>query len=238
MINGKGGAMFYTYKITNTVNGKIYIGKAANIKTRWNAHKAAAKRKDANDYPYFHKALNKYGFDNFIVEQIGEYETEEQALEAEINLIDKFNSMDKTIGYNLTIGGDGASGYKFNDEQKRQMSERKKIAYVGEGNPFFGKHHSDETKKKISDIRIEQGIASGENNPFFGKTHSDETIKHLTEINTGANHPKAKYTEQDVLDIRSKFASGNFSYKELSIEYGTSPRYIRTIIERKTWKHI
>ena len=39
-----------------------------------------------------------------------------------------------------------------------------------------GKHHSEETKRKISEK------VSRENNGFYGKHHSDETKKKLSEI--------------------------------------------------------
>lgn len=31
--------MYYIYKITNTINNKIYIGQTVNIKHRFNNHK-------------------------------------------------------------------------------------------------------------------------------------------------------------------------------------------------------
>lgn len=43
----------------------------------------------------------------------------------------------------------------------------------GENNPWFGKHHSEETKAKL------RAMFSGKNNPFYGKTHSAETRKKI-----------------------------------------------------------
>lgn len=50
------------------------------------------------------------------------------------------------------------------------MSEK----FSGEGNPFYGKHHSEETKQKISEAR--KGIYIGEKHPFYGKHHSKESL--------------------------------------------------------------
>lgn len=47
--------------------------------------------------------------------------------------------------------------------------------FSGEKNPFYGKHHSDETKKKISKNR--KGKCAGENHPFYGKKHSEVNEK-------------------------------------------------------------
>src|ERR1041384_4902805 len=46
--------------------------------------------------------------------------------------------------------------------------------YFGDKNPFFGKHHSEKTKKRWSEIR--KGKNMGVNNPMFGKHHSKETL--------------------------------------------------------------
>src|ERR1700686_4620871 len=117
---------YYLYKITNLVNNKIYFGKTDNIRKRWNAHKSAARKQDPKDYTYIHRAMNKYGFDKFVIEKIEEFDSEMDALNAEILSIDKWQTMNRNIGYNLSKGGDGISGFKFSDKQKKKMSEARK----------------------------------------------------------------------------------------------------------------
>lgn len=50
--------------------------------------------------------------------------------------------------------------------------------FSGEGNPFYGKHHSDKTKKKISDSL--KGKYKGEKHPFYGKHHSKESLQKIS----------------------------------------------------------
>lgn len=54
----------------------------------------------------------------------------------------------------------------------------------------------------------------------------------------GSSHPVAKLTEQQVLDIRTKYASGLFLQREIAAEYGITQDNVSYIIHRKTWKHI
>lgn len=57
--------------------------------------------------------------------------------------------------------------------------QHRREASLGEKNPFFGKKHNDETKRKISLSRI--GKYGGDKNPFFGKKHTEETRKKMSE---------------------------------------------------------
>jgi very-short-patch-repair endonuclease len=45
--------------------------------------------------------------------------------------------------------------------------------YTGTANPFYGKHHTPETKLKLKNL---QPDISGNKNPFWGKKHTQESI--------------------------------------------------------------
>lgn len=96
--------MAYIYKITNSINGKIYIGKTSQtIEERFKEHCRDSKRRLKEHRPLYF-AMNKYGIENFSVEEIEQCEDSE-AEEREIYWIDAYDSYRK--GYNATIGGDG-----------------------------------------------------------------------------------------------------------------------------------
>jgi len=139
---------YFLYKITNTINGKIYIGKTNNIAHRWRAHKSAAVRKDPNDFSIFHRAIAKHGASNFIVEKLEEYESEEKCLEAEINSIRSFNSINRDIGYNMTEGGDGISGFNHSEETRKKISEYVK-SHPPSGQFKIGNQQSFDSKLKV-----------------------------------------------------------------------------------------
>ena len=94
--------MAYIYKITNKINNKVYIGKTyETIEKRWKNHIKDSKRSSEQHRPLY-RAFNKYGIENFIIEEIEETSAPE---EREKYWIEKYGSFHQ--GYNATIGGDG-----------------------------------------------------------------------------------------------------------------------------------
>lgn len=104
--------MGYIYKITNTINGKIYIGQTRKrVQTRWTNHVTCAKNQKHKDYNVpFHNAIRKYGRDAFQVETIEECDNS-LLNDREKYWIGELQSNDKGKGYNLTLGGYGQSRY-------------------------------------------------------------------------------------------------------------------------------
>jgi hypothetical protein len=64
--------------------------------------------------------------------------------------------------------------------------------------------------------------------------HADKLL-HGTE-QRGAQHPRAKLTEQDVREIRS--LSGEVTFAELSRRFGVSASVIASIHHGRTWRHL
>ena len=116
----------YIYKITNTINGKIYIGKSINPKARWYDHVSAAKRKPKDQFFYLQASINKYGQDCFTLEVIDKAETAEEAYDKEISWISYYGSNDPKIGMNLTAGGDGTLGHTVSAEAREKISKANK----------------------------------------------------------------------------------------------------------------
>lgn len=105
------------YKITNQVNGMIYIGQTTQgLQNRWIHHVAEAKKdhKKGGWSAYLHRAIIKYGRENFSVEVI-ENCSNDKLNEREIYWIAYYHSNDKDIGYNLTYGGEGTVRIDYNE---------------------------------------------------------------------------------------------------------------------------
>lgn len=112
---------FILYKITNKVNGKLYIVQTTrSINKRWYNHKYDAK--NGKKTRLYH-AMRKYGVDQFKIEEL-----------CRVNNIDELNELEEftikeldtiTNGYNAACGG---LNYQVSDETKRKMSDAYKLS--------------------------------------------------------------------------------------------------------------
>jgi len=118
---------YIVYKITNTVNGKIYIGKHQTVNLNDGYMGSGKRLKDS---------ISHYGIKNFKKEILFEYDNESDMNKKEAELVtEEFCFREDT--YNLCPGGNGGFGYiNGNDIAK-----------------FKGKKHTEETKTKISKSR-------------------------------------------------------------------------------------
>lgn len=93
------------YKFTNKVNGKIYIGQSVDVVHRKYSHFHEAFKKERLSYnSYFHKAIRKYGKENFTFEIIERCDRSELNVK-EIYWIDYYKSFKEEYGYNISLGG-------------------------------------------------------------------------------------------------------------------------------------
>jgi len=157
------------YKITNTINGKVYIGKTKNqVQRRWQNHVRLAKN---GSTVALHLAIRKYGATNFSFEEIISVLNENDLDYFEIHFIKEFNSclLNGGHGYNMTFGGDGLSaGFKHSQTTKDKMSSSR-----------LGKKKSQAHKDALSAAKTGEGNAmygvTGPQHPCYGKTASKET---------------------------------------------------------------
>ena len=117
--------MFSIYKYTFP-NGKIYIGKTkSSIEDR-----AGSNGVRYGNRTLVGRAIRKYGWVNVKKEIIMSGLSSSQANEKEIELIKELNATDRSVGYNLTKGGDGGAvkGHIVSLETRRKIGEKNRIA--------------------------------------------------------------------------------------------------------------
>lgn len=168
------------YVHTNKINGKKYVGQTSiKPERRWN---------NGNGYktqPYFYRAIQKYGWDNFDHEIISSGLTQEEADNFEILLIDKLNTLDNRYGYNTCSGG-RIGGHPQTEETRKKMSETR-----------TGKKLSDYHRQRISEGKM------GEKNPMYGVEHTDEWKEYMKNKMQYENNASARsvcqYTKDGTL---------------------------------------
>lgn len=113
----------FIYKLTNIKNNKIYIGLTTQtIKERCRQRVSEAIHRESRT-SYILNAIRKHGEKSFIVEEIDTAISFEELKKKEIFYIAWYNSMDKNIGYNLTLGGEGNKGLKMSDATKEKIRQ-------------------------------------------------------------------------------------------------------------------
>lgn len=106
----------FIYKITNKVNGKIYIGQTRfTVEHRFKQHIKNFNIEHRKQPLY--AAFAKYGLENFTVETIESVDCS-KLNEREIYWIAYYNSFKE--GYNATLGGNG-NKYIFTDSQYEEI---------------------------------------------------------------------------------------------------------------------
>lgn len=163
--------MSYTVYKHTSPSGKVYIGiTRQNVKKRW---------QNGNGYAHsehFKNAILKYGWNNIKHEILYTGLSKDEACKMEIELIALYKSNQREFGYNNSKGGE--CGNKFSEETKQKISNslkgkkasdatRKKLSDSHKGHnpwnkgikmqqyqhyPKGVKHHSEQTRKKISEI--------------------------------------------------------------------------------------
>lgn len=110
----------YLYKITNTINGKMYVGITADPKRRKNQH---FNKRKYSAISIVKQAIDKYGKESFLFEVIC-VGSKDYIAELEVKAIDLYRTREKKFGYNIKPGGEKGRGYAI------KASKRDTFQYV------------------------------------------------------------------------------------------------------------
>jgi group I intron endonuclease len=167
---------FYTYLHKKPGGAVFYVGKGMG--DRAYSHD--------NRNIHWRRTVAKYGLE---VQIMSYWDTEQEAFEQEKLLIKSFRDSGIKL-VNLTNGGEGSSGYKWNDEQK----ERWRAANAQNG--MLGKKHSDSAKAKMSlksaGHKTSEATRAKISEKMKVRVFSETHRKNLSVATTGGNNPTAR----------------------------------------------
>ena len=178
------------YKITNLVNGKVYIGQTIQkLEARWKEHCKYSRKKVSA----ISAAIQKYSKDTFTVECIDTAVSIEELNSKEQKYIQQYSSIAPT-GYNLNSGG-------LNYIDSNETREKKRLGGLG-------KKHTEQRKANISKSKV--GIPVAELSKYAQKLG-----RHLNNLcavtGKGVRYCKRDNAYQAFIYIDSKMMSKHFS---------------------------
>lgn len=216
----------YVYITTNLVNGKKYIGQHVSPNFDKNYKGSGAHIK---------KAFKKYGKTFFDTEVLEWCSNQEELNEKEVYWIDKYNAVKSNAFYNILIGG---------------------YSLKGMSNPNYGKHPTEETRKKMSESQRKKKLsdeakkhiseghigtrhseetkkkmscsAKGEKNPNYGKHPSEETRKKMSKVRKGERNPfyKHHHTEDTRQKMKDAWTIRRTRGKKIWMNNGTEEKQV------------
>jgi len=218
------------YKIQSKIKPeRIYIGSAVNIAQRWRTHLSGLKlnkhenRKLQNHY-------NKYGeldlvfiilepcFPQFLIIKEQHY----------LNKLKPYFNIYKIAGSPLGIIRSKESIQKRVDkcrDQKRTKETRQIMREnsIGENNPNYGKHPSEETRRKMSKGRL-------------GKHHSEKTKQKQRESHKGLHWHLSEKTKQKMRKPKSEESKLKNRLSHLGKKDSEETRTKKSKSAEKAWK--
>ncbi len=198
------------YKVTNSINNKVYIGQTVkNLNERRNSHYYKARHENLNTH--FLNALNKYPEEIFIWEEIDEANSREELDSKEIYWINFYNSIE--MGYNTRVGGETR---KEDDKFAEACGSSPFLLFTNKGEYVgefvnkreverrYGINHSDITQM----IKNNKGSSGG----YIAIDKKNFNQENLTERIQIANKKKEQLSQKYIaIDVKTLQEYGPFN---------------------------
>ena len=193
--------MSYIYCITNLINNKRYVGKTTqSIQERFQEHCKDSQKERCGRRPLY-DAMNKYGIENFIIEELEQVKDENLLSEREIYWIKELETYGSK-GYNASKGGDGTILYDYkeiiqlanlgytSDQIERKIGCCKSTIYK------VLKSHNCKLRKSNCKLIAQYDLAGNYIQTFFS---AQDAIRHLQDIGvckaTNSEQASSKITQ-------------------------------------------
>lgn len=215
-------------------NGKAYIGITSQKPEKRYSNGAGYKK-----CPKMHAAILHYGWNNVEHELLFSNLTKQQAEEKEIEMIAFYNSIEN--GYNIDHGGNCTGTHSIETREKISkgnkgkkmppIPEERRMAmaelFSGSGNPFYGKHHTEDAKLKQSRFMRGNQFNEGNHHTEEFKAWKSEQMK--SKYSNG-NNPRSKEVVRTGKDGNEQ---RYYSLRKAAEETGISASLLCGLIKKK-----
>jgi group I intron endonuclease len=232
------------YKILNQTNGKIYIGSAVNLSTRWREH-VWQLRRSIHSNRHLQSAWIKYGEDAFGFEVLEKVDDEEKLVEREQFYLDQLRPFDDRIGYNICAIAYSTLGVPCSPEKAAKLAVantgRRFSAEVNAKKARWGQSPTEETREKLRQAMIAIGnrppreavlmaAEARRGKPLSAEQREKQSLamkanlahhEHLRALNDKTRGVSTILTDEQIEKLLADRASG-MSYVALGKKYGVS----------------
>ena len=167
----------FIYLLTNSVNGKQYIGQTTTTpERRWQGHVQESQAARRNHLPLY-SAIRKYGAKAFHLSILGNADNQAELNRKEKAFIEAYSTNLRAFGYNLAEGG--------NVPPRMTPETAKKVGDSHRGKPKSALHrqHVSEALKKIgykTSVRLMGHETSVETRIKIGAAHKGKVVSEVT----------------------------------------------------------
>ena len=146
--------------------------------------------------------------------------------------------VEKTEGCWNWTGAAAGPGYgQFNPERKSPINAHRYSWKLAHGEIPDGTHvcHTCDNRLCVRPGHLFLGTPTDNRADMVGK---DRQPPPETFSMPGERHPNARLTDDSVRQIRTRYATGSVTQRELAAEFHIAPSLVSMIVTRKAWKHI
>lgn len=205
----------YTYLIKFKPTGQCYYGsRFKNVRLGLNPEDDLMINYTTSSNK-INNLISEHGLDAFEWEVRRTFDTPKQAAEWEIRVLKRCKVLESEKWFNSNVAGhillteegrkkisDYHSGKPKSKEHKEKISKTQQGSkrpwsknnlpkdVAGSNNPMYGKQHSDETKRKISEANKAKGHMIGDNNPMRKIEWTEELRKSMGDRSRGTKWTK------------------------------------------------
>jgi len=233
----------FIYKITNKIDGKVYIGQSFNPAYRWYRHKYNSIC--YSETQLIAKSLRKFGIQNFKFEVIAGCIGKNNTNLTEEYYIALFDSTNINKGYNVYANTNVVAR---SSEIFKKISESLKIFYQSNNSWLKGKNLSEKWKENISKASMGKlGTNTGKiltpewraniSKALVGKSLSNQHIASLSKSHLGLSASNRKITFKMAEELRQEYKNNKITQKQLGIKYGLSQATVCQIVHNKTYNN-